>query len=95
MIQLDAKGYKIADRVMHELDPGSNRLSIYTAVKEVIAEGCPSDGELESCSKVCGSLAISLCQKIDEAIPVNISPDANSNTVIAKPKRDRRHYFAY
>lgn len=94
MIQLDAKGYKIADRVMHELDPGSNRLSIYTAVKEVIAEGCPSEGELESCSKICGSLAISLCQKVDEVIPVNTTPDAN-NTFIAKPKRDRRHYFAY
>lgn len=95
MIQLDAEGYKTVDKVMGELEPVSNRLSVYTAVKEIVAEGCPSDGEIESCSKICGNLAISLCQKVEEADPTNSSSENSVNIVMTKPKREKRHYFAY
>ena len=51
--QLDADGYGMVNAMMEALgDLGGNRLRVYEQAKEVVSEGCPSDG-LVDCPYSC------------------------------------------
>ncbi len=98
--QLDADGYGMVNAMMEALgDLGGNRLRVYEQAKEVVSEGCPSDG-LVDCPYSCASIARPLCETL---ISITYGCEQLDDDMLAyelarseprAERRDRPPYFA-